>query len=219
VIIGFASAAAYVAARLLSTQPTIDGRPNRPSLGELWDPGFLLSWIAVLVLAGALFVPVIRAIRTRGDRRWRRLWLSALSLALVVTAFGIPIGAVCVGGHFGLEQLLGMPGAAGIPHGGSKIVLGLVLGTPALLTFVTAAFPFKQKLSDFMDRHLPFSILYGVVGGFVLCWSVWTITQHWSWNWRAYLGISTGAAAVLFAIYIAQAMLKRTKAPLTFPRM
>lgn len=219
VIIGFAAASCYVAARLLSTVPRTDGIPNHPALGELWDPALLLSWTAVLVLGGAIIVPAVRAIRTRSDRGWRKLWLSVLSIGLVVTAFGIPIGAALIGGHFGIEQLLGMPGAAGIPHGGSKIVLGLMLGTPVVLAGVAAAFPFKQRLSDFMDRHVPFSILYGVVGGFVLCWSVWKITEHWKWNWRAYTAISAGAAALLFAIYIAQAMLKRTKDPLTFPSM
>jgi patatin-related protein len=219
VIIGFAAAATYLAARLLSTVPETDGRPNHPSLGELWDPAVLLSWMAVLVLGGAIIVPTIRALRARSDRRWRKLWLSALSLALIVSAFGVPIGAAMMGGHFGVEQLLGMPGAAGIPNGGTKTVLGLIVGTPVVLATIAAAFPFKQKLSDFIDRHLPFSILYSVVGAFVLCWSIWKITQHWNWNWRAYIGISAGAAALLFAIYIAQAMLNRTKDPLTFPPM
>jgi predicted acylesterase/phospholipase RssA len=225
VIVGFAAAASYLIARLLSASPRMPSSvpfaerpPNHPELGALWDPGVLLTWLAVLVLLGAIFVPALRAVRARSDRRRRKALLALLAAALFVFAFVVPIAAAAAGGRFGLEQLLGTPGAAGIPHGGTKTVLGLLLGTPAVLALVPAVVPGRELLQRFVDRHVALSFLYGALALAVLGWSIWKITDHVALNWRVYALASAGAATLLFAVYIANGMLARRRATASSPQ-
>jgi hypothetical protein len=170
----------------------------------------------VLVLLGVIVVPSIRALRTRRDRGWRKLWLSVLALALLAFVLLVPAVAAARGGGFGLAQLLGTPGAAGIPHFGSKAVL-LILGAPPAVAIAAAPFPFKDRLGALVNKYMPLSLLYLLLSGFVLGWSVRKISRHFDTNWRAWVVSAVGFAVLVFAGYIARSVLKRTKNPLTLP--
>jgi MFS family permease len=208
VLLGFAAAASYVAARLLSTTPGTDA-----NLGSLWDPSVLLSWIAVLVLCGAIVVPALRALRTK--RIGRKLLLGMLALLLLAGTLLLPILFAHYRGKLGFAQIVATPGAGGISHGLDKTVLAVILGTPPLVALTAIVFPWRQKMQRVLDKYLPLPALMAIVSAVVLAWSIHRIYKKVHWNWTSATVISAAAALCIFAIYLGFGMFKRPKRPIT----
>jgi hypothetical protein len=225
-VFGFASAASYIVARLLTATPRFvtygqgetTTTPNHPHLSTLWNSAWLLGWVALLVLLGAIFVPAFRALRTDGAKRpERKALLAGLTVALVAFALVVPILAAWRGGHFGLEQLLGTPDADGLPNHGSVAILAIILGTPVLYAVSSGAIPGTAWLQGLIDRRVPVSTIYAALSVLVLAWSLWKISHHVTLNWRVWAVASAGLATALFAVYITHGVVKGPKNPMTLP--
>jgi patatin-related protein len=126
VVVGFAAAATFLAARLLQADPRL---PAEISGLRSWS--FLLTLLALAAVLGVVLVPFVRALRGSRPRRLRQLfWLGLLVLAFA--PFVALANVRVIEGPLTLGQLLAAPGAPAVPGWLVGVVATVVLGLPLL---------------------------------------------------------------------------------------
>lgn len=206
VVLGFAAAVAYVLVRLTTADPHL-----KAPLGSLWNPSVLLSWLAVLVIVGAIAAPGIRARYARGWKR--KLVNGSLAAALALGALLVPVALAHWLGNRHYVQLLATPGAKGLPDLWSKALLVAVLAAPTTLALGSLPIPALSRLRSVL-RRIPYDIAMGLVSIGVLGWSAWQIDDAGAGNWRGYAAASAGMATLALALYLLHGIIGPKKKPL-----
>jgi patatin-related protein len=193
VLVGFAAAATYIAARLT----TADHQPA--PLGSLWSVPVLLSWIAALGVAGVVIVPLLRAARTRS---WaRRLTQGGMALLLLTAILALPIALARIEGKLHFAQIVATPGSFGLPLILAGIAFAVTLGGSPLvgLRFLPGAV--AARLEPITEK-LPMFIVIGVPAALVAVFSSIKLVEVIGTNWQAPAALSAFAAIPLFGAYL-----------------
>jgi patatin-related protein len=117
---GLWAAALYGAARMLGA------RHAEVTLRDALSPGSVLGLVAVVIIAGAVGVPTLRALRGTGTRF--RIFQAAWAVALALAGGVLGVLLMLFAGHFALDQALVAPGAHAPPPWIDVLVLIAVVG-------------------------------------------------------------------------------------------
>ena len=161
VVLGLVAAAFYIAARLVTSSG------EAAPLGTLWSPPVWLYWIAILVVAGVVGVPALRA--WRSQRTAWRIEQSLWALLLLAAGVGIAAALAKLEGGLGFADLLVTPGAEEPRAVVVWFALGVVLGLQLLrLGWLPSQI---VGLADRVLRRLPVALLAAAAAATTLVWS------------------------------------------------
>jgi predicted acylesterase/phospholipase RssA len=194
VFLGLAAAAAYIAARISTTDKT------KAPLGALWSPPVLLSWIALFAIAGAALVPLIRAIRTKQGVRHITQGLAAF--ALLAASVGLAVALAKWRGGHGYAEIAATPGSYGLPAWLMWLTFLTILGAPVVLRLPFVPTPIKTRLQPLADK-IPLTWAVGIPVALVAIWSsiklAGIISIH---TWQGAVAISAFASMAIVGIYL-----------------
>lgn len=225
--IGFAAAAAYVAARIVTTDA---GRI--PTLPTLWSAPVLLSILAALGMLGVASVPFLRALKAEvepqpptaetlaspdqperpRDSRTRQLLARLrpssrrLSQALWAAGIGllglvVPVALALWQGGLGFAQVLAGEGAATPPNALAELAVLVILGPAALRIVRIAGAGFIVKALEILGW-----VGIAAAASALLAWVGWFVVSNLSFDdvaaWQLATVACSAASVAVTGVYL-----------------
>jgi hypothetical protein len=204
VLLGFAAAAFYIAARVITTDPDATA-----PFGAIWDTSVLLSWVSALAVLGLVFVPGWRAYRTRSTSR--RLFQALDAIAFLMTG-----GLVAVGlgiWKLGVASTATTPGAFSPPHWVVVYALVAAVVGPVALRRLPVPDWIPSAIQSRVERRMSTAVVVGVGAALVFGWSIDPVTSRLQGAtvWREVIAWLALAGGALCLLYLAVMVISRAR--------
>lgn len=212
VVLGFWSASAYLASRVLDTAAACDagGACEEATVNSFWSNAVLLNVVALLAVFGFVTLAVLRAVRAP---KWTTLvWHGLWTVALLVVGGAAAVGGALFAADVPWANLVASTGADSPPDWLQTTILLLVLGLPLARLFTPVRSAISRMLKSAKYAGPMTALLFAVLTAWLLVDQlvdelVPRLGFDGSWQTLAAMAATFGAP-ILAAAYVSYSWLR-----------